>query len=76
MNQLLKENLLKLENERVKQLDEAIRPWEAIAMDENGRVIDKEAYRMWQLLTKVRNRSACIADELSQEIAEERMIKK
>lgn len=73
---LPKEIMLNAENKKVAELDKAILPWEAKAMDEEGRIIDTAAYKMWQVLTKIRNRSACIADELSQEIAEERRVQK
>lgn len=68
-----KETMLMLENKKVEEMDQVIALWEEWAMDDEGRVIDKKAYKMWQVLTRVRNKSACIADELSQEITEERM---
>ena len=63
--------MLKLENQKVAQLGQQVLVWEEWAMDQEGRVIDKDAYKMWQVLTREMNRSACLADELSQEISEE-----
>jgi len=67
-----KETMRKLETEKVEQLNRLVLLWEKKAMNEEGKVINEEAYGMWQVLKRVRNQSAGIADQLSKEIAEER----